>query len=59
MLLFGNIGEFVETQESWMQYIQRFEQFLRANEIVDEGYGSGSLSHTIKPSGSKYASSKE
>ena len=37
MLLFGNIGEFVQSQESWMQYLERFEQFLRANEIVDEG----------------------
>ena len=36
MSLFGNIGEFVESQESWMKHVERFEQFLRASEIADE-----------------------
>ena len=35
MALFGSIGEFIESQESWSQYVQRLEQFFTANDIVD------------------------
>ena len=34
MALIRNIGEFVESQESWIQYNDRMEQFFSANDIV-------------------------
>ena len=34
MALFGNVGEFVETKESWAHYAERFEQFFDANNIA-------------------------
>ena len=36
MAVFGNIGEFVESTESWTQYSERLEQFFTANDIPDE-----------------------
>ena len=33
MALIGNIGELVESQKSWTQYIDRMEQFFAANNI--------------------------
>ena len=33
MTLIGNIGEFVESHESWTQCIERMEQFFTANDI--------------------------
>ncbi len=33
MALIGNIGEFVEAQESWQQYIEKMEQFFATNDI--------------------------
>ena len=33
MALIGNIGEFMETQESWKQYTERMDQFFAANDI--------------------------
>ena len=49
MSLFRNISEFVELQESWMQYVERFEQFLRANEIADEGKKAAICLSTMGP----------
>ena len=34
MAVFGNIGEFLESKESWSQYAERFEQFFAANDIA-------------------------
>ena len=34
MALIGNIGEFIDSQESWTQYTERLEQFFVANDIV-------------------------
>ena len=36
MALFGSIGEFLESQESWAQYTERLEQFFIANDIQNE-----------------------
>ena len=33
----GNIAEFMESKESWMQYTERLNQFLRPNDIADDG----------------------
>ena len=34
--LFGNIGEFDETQEEWKQYAERLDHFFAANGVTDE-----------------------
>ena len=36
MALIGNIGEFIDFQESWTQYTERLEQFFVANDIVED-----------------------
>ena len=36
MALFGTIGEFIESRETWSQYAERIEQFFVAKEIVAE-----------------------
>ena len=36
MALIGNIGEFIDSQESWTQYTERLEQFFVANDIVED-----------------------
>lgn len=33
--ILGNIGEFSETTETWKQYVERLDQFLLVNDIVD------------------------
>ena len=48
MALFGSIGEFIESQESWSQYVQRLEQFFSANDIREEKQASVFLA-TIGP----------
>ena len=48
MALFGSIGEFLESQESWAQYTERLEQFFIANDIQNEKKASILLS-TIGP----------
>ena len=48
MALFGSIGEFTESQESWSQYVQRLEQFFAANDIPDEKKASVFLA-TVGP----------
>ena len=35
MALIGNIGEYIESRESWSQYIERLEQFFVANNIAE------------------------
>ena len=32
----GNIGEFASTNERWDAYLERFEQFVSANDIKEE-----------------------
>ena len=32
--LFGNIGEFDETQEEWKQYAERLDHFFAANGVI-------------------------
>ena len=44
MALLGNVGEYVESKESWSQYIERLEQFFTANSIPDEKKASVLLS---------------
>ena len=44
MALFGNVGEYVESKESWSLYIERLEQFFTANSIPDEKKASVLLS---------------
>ena len=44
MALFGNVGEYVESKESWSQYIEMLEQFFTANSIPDEKKASVLLS---------------
>ena len=36
MALYGNVGEFKESEESWTQYVERLDQYFLANEITDE-----------------------
>ena len=48
MALFGSIGEFTESQESWSQYVQRLEQFFAANDIPDKKKASVFLA-TVGP----------
>ena len=48
MALFGSIGEFIESQEVWSQYVQRLEQFFTANDIPDEKKASVFLA-TVGP----------
>ena len=36
MALIGNIGEFIDSQESLTQYTERLEQFFVANDIVED-----------------------
>ena len=35
MVLYGIVGEFKESEESWIQYVERLEQYFLANEITD------------------------
>lgn len=35
MALYGMVGEFKESEESWTQYVERLEQYFLANEITD------------------------
>ncbi len=35
MALYGIVGEFKESEESWIQYVERLEQHFLANEIAD------------------------
>ena len=35
MALYGTVGEFKESDESWTQYVERLEQYFLANEITD------------------------
>ena len=35
MALYGIVGEFKESEESWIQYVERLEQYFLANEITD------------------------
>ena len=35
MALIENIGEYIESRESWSQYIERLEQFFVANNIAE------------------------
>ena len=44
MALFGNVGEYVKSKESWSQYIERLEQFFTANSIPNEKKASVLLS---------------
>ena len=48
MALFGSVGEFVETKESWSQYVERLDQFYIANDIAEDKRKSILLS-TIGP----------
>ena len=36
MALYGNVGEFKESEKSWTQYVERLDQYFLANEITDE-----------------------
>ena len=36
MALYGTVGEFKESDESWTQYVEQLEQYFLANEITDE-----------------------
>ena len=36
MALYGVVGKFKESEESWTQYVERLEQYFLANEISDE-----------------------
>ena len=49
MSLYGSIGEFVEANESWTQYVERFEQFFKANDINDDGKKAAIFLSTIGP----------
>ena len=53
MSLFGNIGEFIEEKESWTQYIERLNQFFRANDIINEEKKAVIFLSTIGSSGYK------
>jgi len=35
MAIYGKIGEFKESEESWTQYVERLEQYFPANEVED------------------------
>ena len=35
MALYGSVGEFKESDESWTQYVEWLEQYFLANEITD------------------------
>ena len=35
MALYGTVGEFKKSDESWTQYVERLEQYFLANEITD------------------------
>ena len=35
MATYGKIGEFKESEETWIQYVQRLEQYFLANEVED------------------------
>ena len=37
MATYGKIGEFTESEESWTHYIERLEQYFRANEVDEVG----------------------
>ena len=47
MSFFGNIGEIIESNESWTQYTERLNQFLRANDIADDGKKAAIFLSTI------------
>ena len=33
--LYGQVGEYIEGEEEWSQYVERVEHFLAANRIED------------------------
>jgi len=35
MVTYGKIGEFKESEESWTQYVEQFEQYFLANDVED------------------------
>ena len=37
MATYRKIGEFKESKESWIQFIERLEQYFRANDVEDVG----------------------
>ncbi len=36
MAMFGTVGEFVEENGDWLEYMERLDHFFAANEITDE-----------------------
>ena len=51
--LFGQVGEFDASKESWTQYAERMGLFFKANEIRDEGKKTALLLTSIGPSAYK------
>ena len=37
MATYRKMGEFKESKESWIQFIERLEQYFRANDVEDVG----------------------
>ena len=55
--MFGQVGEFVESQEDWSQYADRLAQFFIANDVTDAGKKRAILLSVVGPRTYKLLSS--